>query len=311
MQAGLAVLAGIFALVSGVNDGGALLGTGLKVPGVRPVAGLLALMATVAVVPLVSSQVAVTFTTRLASLPGPAGQMAMAVAVVSALTVVWTLSRRGLPTSLTLAVVGGITGAATGWGLPVSPGGVLLVLAAGVAAPFVGGAMAVVASRLVARLADAVHLPRLHWGGFALQCLAYAANDGQKMLAVFVIGLGVTGAPPLLCLLIAVLFGIGAVYGLPRAGRTFARELLAARPIHAVAAEMGSSLSVIGCAAVGTPVSMTQAIAGGLVGAGVAESVRRVRWAATTKIVLAWTLTLPVSGLLGLVSALVVKGVIA
>ncbi|SDM35466.1 inorganic phosphate transporter, PiT family [Nonomuraea maritima] len=309
MSAGLAVLAGIFAIVSGINDGGALLGTGLKVCSVRPGAALLVLVGAVATVPLVTSQVAATFTTRLAALPGPSGQLAMTVAVVCALVVVWTLSSRGRPTSLTLAIVGGLTGAAVGLDLPVSPTAVLLVLVAGVAAPIAGGAMAVAAGRLVAVLGRAHMLPRLHWGAFALQCLAYAANDGQKMLAVFIVALGVTGAPPLICLLTAALFAIGAIYGLPRAGRTLSRELLAARPLHAVAAELGSGLSVIGCAAAGAPVSMTQAIAGGLIGAGMADSVRRVRWAATVKILLAWTVTLPVSVVLALAAALIIKGV--
>ncbi|WP_245657472.1 inorganic phosphate transporter [Herbidospora mongoliensis] len=306
----MAVLAGVFAIVSGVNDGGALLGAGLRVPGVRPLVALFVLVAAVAAVPMLTSRVAATFTTRLASLPGAAGQVAMTVAVVCALVVVLVLSSRGWPTSLTLAIVGGLTGAAVGLGLPVSAGAVGLVLGAGIAAPFVGATVAVLASRVVS-LGRAQSLPRLHWGGFAMQCLAYAANDGQKMLAVFLVGLGVGGAPPLVCLLVAALFAVGAVYGLPRAARTLSRQLLPARQLHAVAAGLGSGLSVIGCAAAGAPVSMTQAIAGGFVGAGVADSVRRVRWAATMKIVLAWTLTLPVSGLLGLAAGLMIRGVAA
>lgn len=307
----LAGLAGIFAIVSGINDGGALLGTGLKLPSIRPVVGLLVLMAAVATVPLTTYQVAVTFTTRLAALEGPAGRPAMAVAVVCALAVVVVLSRRGRPTSLTLAVVGGVTGAGLGWGLPVSVGGVVFVLAAGIAAPFAGGVMALLAGVLLARLSGGHALPYWHRVGFALQCLAYAANDGQKMLAVFMVALGFSGAPPQICVLIAVLFGLGTLYGLPRAGRTFSRELLAARPLHAVSAELGSGLAVLGCAAAGAPVSMTQAVAGGLIGAGVAESVRRIRWAAAMKIVMAWALTLPTSGLLAAAAALAVKGVSA
>jgi PiT family inorganic phosphate transporter len=40
-------------------------------------------------------------------------------------------------------------------------------------------------------------------------------------------------------------------------------------------------------------------------------SVGRVRWHAALKIVLAWMLTLPVSGLLAAAVALVVRGVVA
>ncbi|MCG5216301.1 inorganic phosphate transporter [Streptosporangium sp. KLBMP 9127] len=305
----LVALACVFAVVSGINDGGALLGTGLKLPSVRPLVGLLMLMVAVAVVPLITSQVAVTFTTRLTVLRGADGQIAMAVAVVSALVVVTVLSARGQPTSLTLAIVGAVTGAGLGWGLPVSLGGVVFVLAVGLAAPFVGALVSSVVSRVLTRVATSTTLPGWHRGGFALQCLAYAANDGQKMLAVFMIALSLSGVPAGVSVLIAVLFGIGAVYGLPRAGRTLSREILASRHLHAVSAEVGSGLTVLGCAAAGAPVSMTQSIAGGLIGAGMAESMRRVRWPAATKIVMAWTLTLPVSGLLAAVAALAVKGV--
>ncbi|MER5320005.1 inorganic phosphate transporter [Streptosporangium roseum] len=307
----LTSLAGLFAVVTGVNDGGALLATGLKIPSIPPLAGVIMMMVTVALVPLATFQVAMTFTTRLASMDGPYGRIALAVAVLAALAVVAVLNNRALPTSLTLAIVGALTGASLGWDLPVSAGAVLFVLAVALAAPFVGGLLAILTIRLLVRLAHGRTLRQWHRAGFTLQCLAYAANDGQKMLAVFMLALGLSSPPLPVCVAVAVLFGIGALYGLPRAGRTLSRGIIASRPLHGVTAELASGGAVIGCAAVGAPVSMTQTIAGALIGAGVAESSGRVRWHAATKIVLAWTLTLPVSGLLAAAAALIVRGVIA
>ncbi len=304
----LVVVAGLFAVVSGVNDGGALLVTGLKLPTVRPATGILTLVTLVAVVPLFTHQVALTFVTRLASFDAPGGRIAMTIAVVSSLGVVTVLSAKGRPTSLTLAVVGGLTGAGRGGGLPVSPGSVSLVLAFGVAAPFVGGLLAWMIIRLLVKTTTARRLWRWHWVGFLLQTVAYAANDGQKMLAVFMIAVGFTGAPAAYTVLVAVLFGLGTLYGLPRAGRTLGREIIVSRPPHGVAAELAAGAAVIGCAAASMPVSMTQAIAGALIGAGVSQGGGRVRWYATVKIVMAWLLTLPASGLLGWGLALLVKG---
>ncbi|MGW0803586.1 anion permease [Nonomuraea sp. NPDC002799] len=304
----LIVLACLFAVVSGINDGGALLATGLKLPSVRPAVGLLTLVVLVAVVPLISDQVALTFATRLATFRGPDDRIAMMLAVVSSLTVVTVLSAKGRPTSLTLAVVGGVTGAGLGWGLPVSAGSVAQVLAFGLAAPIVGGLLGWVAIRLLAVTTTTQGLRRRHWAGFLLQSIAYAANDAQKMLAVFMIMFGFSGAPPAYTSLAAVLFGLGALYGLPRAGRTLGREIIVSRPAHGVAAELGAGTAVIGCAIAGMPVSMTQAIAGGLIGAGVSQGGGRVRWYAAVKIVTAWLLTLPASALLGLGLALLVQG---
>ncbi|MFC4009222.1 anion permease [Nonomuraea purpurea] len=304
----LIVLAGLFAVVSGVNDGGALLSTGLKLPSIRPAVGVLVLVTMVAAVPLVTHQVALTFVTRLASFHGPGERIAMALAVVSSLTVVTVLSAKGRPTSLTLAIVGGVSGAGLGWGLPVSGGSVARVVAFGLAAPLVGGLLGWVLIRLLVAATTARGLRRWHWAGFLVQSLAYAANDAQKMLAVFMVAFGFSGAPFAYTSLAAVLFGLGIVYGLPKAGRTLSREIIVSRPPHGVSAELAAGAAVMGCAGLGMPVSMTQAIAGALIGAGVAHGGGRVRWYAATKIVSAWLLTLPASALLGWSLALLVRG---
>ncbi|NUW42647.1 inorganic phosphate transporter [Nonomuraea rhodomycinica] len=303
----LVAVACLFALVTGMNDGGALLATGLKLPTVRPATGILALVVMVALVPLATQAVARTFVHRLATFDEPGGRTAMTVAVLAALTVVTVLSAKGRPTSLTLAVVGGLTGAGIGWGLPVSAGAVALVLAFGLAAPFVGGLVAWGAALLLVRWSSARGLGRWHWAGFLLQTVAYAANDGQKMLAVFMIALGFSGAPLPYTSLVAVLFGLGALYGLPRAGRTLGQEIIASRPLHGVSAELASGTAVIACALLGMPVSMTQSVAGGLIGAGVATGGGRVRWYAAVKIVVAWLLTLPASALLAGIVAFILS----
>ncbi|MFB9627186.1 inorganic phosphate transporter [Nonomuraea helvata] len=304
----LIVVAGLFAVVSGINDGGALLATGLKLPTIRPATGVLVLVLLVATAPLVTHQVAVTFVTRLASFHAPGGATAMTIAVISSLVVVAWLSAKGRPTSLTLAIVGGLTGAGLGWGLPVSARSVLLVLAFGVAAPLVGGSLAWVLIRVLLVTTSPHGLWRWHQAGFLLQTVAYAANDGQKMLAVFMVAFGFSDAPLPYTSLAAALFALGTLYGLPKAGRSLGRELIASRPPHGVAAELAAGVSVIACAAVGMPVSMSQTIAGGLIGAGVAQGSGRVRWYATVKIVIAWCLTLPASALLGWSLAVLVQG---
>lgn len=298
-------VAALFAVITGANDGGAILATGLKLPILRVWAGLTLLTLAVAVVPLlIGTGVAATFTERLVTFDEP---LPVLIGVVAALTVVIGLTTMGRPTSLTLATVGGLAGAGLGAGLPVSYGWVAFVLLLGMAAPLAGWAAAVPVSRLLARVPAGGMLGRLHLGGFTVQCGAYAANDGQKMLAVFAVAFGTTGGrPPGWTIpLIAVLFFLGACYGLPRAARTLGGQLLAVRPVHAVAAETAAAGAVLGCSAMGAPVSMTQAVAGGLIGSGVTQAVGRVRWAAVLRLVVAWVLTLPTSVLLAAIGAMV------
>lgn len=295
-----------FAVVNGMNDGGALVATGLKVPGLPPLvaAGMLAVALVIA--PLVfGTQVASTLANGLVSFPaasGPAGRIALLVAVGTAVAVVAGLSRRGLPTSLTLALVGALAGAGAGSGLPVSYPTLGLVLAVGIAAPVVGAVAGFALSRLAGLLPSTSRVaPRIrttHLGAFSLQCLAYAANDGQKMVAVLAVATGAQAeaSPPVIELVVlAVMFTLGLVIGLGPAASTLSAEIIPARPLDAVAAEVSSAGAVFASSALGAPVSMTQSVAAALVGAGMSHGPRRVRWRAAGRLSLAWLFTLPVS----------------
>lgn len=307
-------LAAAFAVVTGVNDGGSILSTGLKVASVKPLSAVLILVGCTSAVPLLTTAVAGGFAHRLVAFDGPDARLSAAAAVVSSVVVVTVLTWRGLPTSLTLALVGGLAGAGLGFGLTVSWPAVAMVLVVGACAPFVGGLLAFLISQLM-RLAPTAPLldgaiSRLHRPAFALQSLAYAANDGQKILAVWVVlGIGsLAGTPSVLTLAaIGLAFGTGVVLGLPKVARGLSNGVLLVRPAHAVSAELAASGAVLGSAAVGVPVSMTQAIAGGLIGTGLSHGRRRIRWNEVSRIVMAWVITLPTSGLLAAVSAYLLR----
>lgn len=315
MEAVFLGVAVIFAVVTGANDGGSVLSAGLKIPGLPAFAAVGILAAFVGLAPLLlSAQVATTLTTRLVPAPDR-GALPLILGIAASVVVVAILTTRGLPTSLTLAVIGGLTGAALGSGLPVAWDVVGIVLLVGLSAPVVGAVVAHVLYRLAQRVpqgAAARHtISRTHRVAFGLQCLAYSLNDGQKVLAVFAIAIGLgaattSGGPPWLAALIGVLFAAGVLLGLPKMARSLNNGVLAARPFHAVSAQLAGTLAVLGSAAVGVPVSMTQAVAGGLIGAGASEGHGRIRWTAAGRMLLAWLITLPASvGVAAAVAAVV------
>jgi inorganic phosphate transporter, PiT family len=312
----LIVIAAGFAVVNGVNDGGSLVANGLKIQslGLGPAVALLT--TAVVVVPLVlGTRVADTLANRLVNLEGLAGQRALAVAVISGVAVVVVLARLGLPTSLTLATIGGITGSGLGAGRPVGWTMVLTVLALAAVAPFVGALLAFALAKVARQVTAPTTIGRLVNGGhraaFTLQCVAYGANDGQKMLAVAALAFGISGASggSLAGLLagLAVLFFVGTLLGVRRMAGTISAGVLAVRPMNAVTAEVSAGTAVLGTAFLGAPVSMTQAIAGGLVGSGVSEGARRVRWRLVLNIGAAWLVTLPAALLLAAALAAVVE----
>lgn len=322
--AAFAVMAILFVLISGANDGATLIGLGLRFP--RSPGWLITtiLLAALLVVPYVLGvAVARTFTHGLAELDTADGTATFLAGVVVAVVVIAILTRRGLPTSLTLAVIGGIAGAGLGAGLPVSWGRLGAVLAIGVCAPLVGlllGYLLGVLSRRVpshrrmSRLVSAAHLT-----AYTAQCVAYAANDGQKMIAVVSVALDVAdrargpGAvgrvevPPGWMAALAVLFLVGSLISLTRVGGRLGRGLVITRPLHIVSAETAATCAVLGSSALGSPVSMTQSITAGVVGAAASEGIKRVRWQGVLNVGTAWLVTLPSSMALGCLAGLAVR----
>lgn len=299
-------LAAAFAVINGANDGGAMVASQLRVPGVRPLAAILAVAGALVAVPLVlGTGVADTLTSGLVRASRDVQPLVVATGAAAAAVVVAVLTRLGLPTSLTLGMVGGIVGAGLGRGLPVLGAGLGRVVLIGVAAPVVGGLLA-------QRLAplSAIALTRRGTRGLAVlavvsilgQAIAYAANDGQKMFAV--VAVSAVGVTPSVVTAVALLFTIGAVAGLRTAAGTLGGGVVRGRPQEEVTAQLGAAVAVLSSAALGVPVSMTQAVAGGLVGTGMLRGLRQVRWRVAGQLALAWVLTLPAAAVLGAVIVL-------
>ena len=305
----LLVLAAVFAAINGANDGGAMLAATLKARGLRLYMSLVLFVIALVVVPLfIGTGVADTLTSGLVAADRQTQPLLLAVGVIAAMVVVGALTAASLPTSLTLGVVGGIVGAGIGRGLPVAFGAVGRVLLIGLAAPIVGGLLALVLARVVAAVVavgSSDRLATLHRVATGVQAVAYAASDGQKMVAVVTVtSLGVT-APALL--IVAVLFAVGTVLGINAAADTLGRQILRAGPRDEVTAQLAASLAVLGSAALGAPVSMTQALSGGLVGTGMMRGRRQVRWRVAERLAMAWVVTLPSAAFIGAIASWAVR----
>lgn len=63
-------------------------------------------------------------------------------------------------------------------------------------------------------------------------------------------------------------------------------------------AETGGAITLFLATGLGVPVSTTHTITGAIVGVGMAQDVKAVRWAVTFNLVVAWVLTIPAAGLI-------------
>lgn len=224
---------------------------------------------------------------------------------------------RGLPSSSSHALVGGLAGAAVldggfgavrwagmhGW-RPVGMAGALVALAV---SPLVGFALGFGGARLgrraLRRASRALERPlaRGEWATAGLLALSHGANDAQKMAGVVTVLLVARGhidrfAVPLWVTLCAsVALTVGTAVGGWRIVRTMGSGIYRLRPVDGFVVQAGSAAVILGAAAVGGPVSTTHVVASSVVGVGAGQRWRRVRWAVVREMGLGWLITMPAS----------------
>jgi PiT family inorganic phosphate transporter len=238
--------------------------------------------------------------------------------------VVWaTFTRsRGIPSSSSHALVGGLVGAAVleagasavDWG-PWTDGhisgvlGVLLVLAV---SPFIAAAAAWALERVALR-ATRRATTRLggpvggaQWFTSAALAFSHGSNDAQKTVGIIAAILVAAGAIPDLAavpvwavLASSVLLTAGTALGGWTIVRTIGRRIYPVRPLDGLVSQTSSASLILASSLVGAPVSTSQVVASTVVGIGVGRGRwRHVRWEVVREIVLAWVLTLPASAAL-------------
>ena len=239
--------------------------------------------------------------------------------------VVWNLLTwwRGLPSSSSHALVGGLVGAAladagssaVNWGGMdgIRPDGVIGVLVVLAASPVIG-AMAgyvtiLIANRATRRATRRVATPirRSQWLTSGALALSHGANDAQKTMGVVTLLLLADGridtfeVPPWVKLLAAASLTFGTALGGWRIIRTIGRGIFRIRSLDGLASQTASASTILGAALIGAPVSTTHVVASSVVGVGSGQAWNRVRWGVVNEMLLAWVLTLPATALMGAV----------
>lgn len=307
LAAGVAVLAAVFVIVVGRNDGSPLVSLPSRATAgtAWPFVAVLSL-SVIAMPALGVDQVARTMNSLF-----PVGADKSATSVMSAVMLaatILTLVLSGVarvPTSVTLALIGASTGMRMGGGAP-DWGAVSRVLVLAASAPV---AAWVVASASRAVLVRATmphagrHVRRATSVAFVVMAAAYGANDGQKLLAVAAQTAGIevsaAGTTPWIAMVLLALFALGTSIGLRSSFRTLRGGVLFPRPHQVLSTVWATGLTVFVGAMLGAPMSMTQSVTGALVGSCPGPQWRRIRWNQVARVAAAWVWTLPVSALLG------------
>jgi inorganic phosphate transporter, PiT family len=225
----------------------------------------------------------------------------------------------GLPSSSSHALIGGVVGAAfvAGGADAVLGEGVLgKVLIPAVVAPVlafvVGGIAIVICYRTVGRLRPGAvtrgyKLGQIASGG--LLALAHGTNDAQKTMGVITLALVANGnlpadadPPTWVIITAATAISLGTYSGGWRIIRTMGTRIIKMDPAQGFSAQGAGAAVILASSHYGFPLSTTQVISGGVMGAGAGKRVSAVRWGVAGNIVVAWLLTLPAAAAIGAIA---------
>jgi PiT family inorganic phosphate transporter len=258
--------------------------------------------------------VAATMTTLIA-MPRVEVPAAYAAGSAAAIAFVIGTARLGIPSSATYGLVGGLMGAALssgglsniGWG-GISggrPTGVFGTFAALLISPVVGVAAGATGRRIVGRATRRGSRELLSpvkaaiWAAAGLVALSDGTNDGQKAMGVTVAALMASGrisyfhVPSWLRISVALTLALGTVVGGGRVVRQVSRGYYRPRPLDALASQTSAACLILVAGVLGAPVSTSAVVASTVVGVGVDQRPRHVRWKAVSHTVLAWFITVP------------------
>ena len=217
---------------------------------------------------------------------------------------------RGIPSSSSHALIGGIVGAT------IAKGGAGALVFAGLGktilfifvAPILGfflGALLMVGVAHVFRRASPLKVDnlfrRMQLVSAGLYSLGHGGNDAQKTIGIIWMLLIASGyaaagsaAPPAWVIWVCyIAIGLGTMFGGWRIVKTMGQRITKLKPVGGFCAETGGAITLFLATVLGIPVSTTHTITGAIVGVGSVRRAATVRWGLAGNIVWAWIFTIP------------------
>ena len=242
--------------------------------------------------------------------------------------ILWNLTTWffGLPSSSSHALFGGLIGAAIVYGGFDAVNVVKVVekvIIPALFAPFIAGIAAWLATSLAYIITGRKKNVATGRGKFkigqifssSLVALSHGTNDAQKTMGVITLVLisanmlpQEAGVPLWVIVSAAIAISVGTFSGGWRIIKTMGHGLAEIRPAQGFAAEAATGATILASSHRGFALSTTQVASGSVIGSGLGRVGAKVRWSKAGQIVIGWFLTLPAAAGVGMLSALLTKG---
>jgi PiT family inorganic phosphate transporter len=155
----------------------------------------------------------------------------------------------------------------------------------------------------------------------AAYSLGHGGNDAQKTMGIItavlvagdMIAKSADGKLPEIPLWVVLsahaAIGLGTLTGGWRIVKTMGSKIAKLQPVGGFCAETGGAITLAVATHFGIPVSTTHTITGAIVGVGATKRLSAVKWGVAGRIVWAWVLTIPMSGIIAAVAYLIILGI--
>ena len=315
----IVILAAVsFDFTNGFHDTANAMATSIATGALKPIVAVLIS----AVLNFLGAFISISVATTIAKgiVPSSATASADGLAVVEAAligAITWNLITWyfTIPSSSSHALIGGLIGAAIAsvGSSAVSVHGIFQkVVAPGILAIFVCGTAAFLATTaaylLIRRLGQEQARRGYRYGQIgsaSLVSLAHGTNDAQKTMGVIALALISTGhlsavhftVPVWVKLICATAMALGTASGGWRIINTMGNRITTVESPQGFSAESSSAATILASSYYGYPLSTTQVVSGGVMGAGLGKRGGVVHWPVVGQMATAWVITLPSAGL--------------
>lgn len=303
----IVIVALMFDFANGWNDAANAIATVVSTRVLSPLSAVLLAAVLNFVGAYLSTRVAKTIGSGMVD-PRMVSDVVVLSAMLSAFLWTFLMTVVGMPISGSHSLIGGLVGAVvSSKGFSVLKAkGIYKVLTALLISPLVGLVAGFIIMVMLMHLFKTMSPGRVNaiFGklqiiSVSFMALSHGTNDAQKVMGIITMALVSRGyletmdVPLWVMTICAITMGAGTAFGGWRVIRTLGLKLSKIQPVHGFAAESAASITLLGAASMGAPVSTTHVITSCIMGVGATRRLSAVRWGIGKKILYAWILTLP------------------
>lgn len=160
-----------------------------------------------------------------------------------------------------------------------------------------------------------VGLDTIHWISSGLASFARGTNDAPKIVAMLLLGTATAAWPGVLAQFVAfggvaLAMSLGSYFGGLCVTKVLAEKVTKMNHAEGLSANLTTSSLVLVSGTLGLPVSTTHVSSSAIIGIGLLNGFKAVRWTTVRDMVLAWIVTLPAAALLACLAYLVLSRIL-